>query len=186
MTPIQARAKLVELLTEVNELAPALRALDLWEAVIQVVPRRKVVATIDVDSFLNDTWWIKDRLYCLREDAREVERARFLEMCRADAVAYGEFHHLDLEVRDSAEDVAGDVGAEIWHWGHTTPALEPAPDPIRGEGYFTYLVTSEELSSHRPAGPCTEGGESPVLIGCGASATRATWRRSASMEGRRG
>jgi hypothetical protein len=122
MTPIKARSRLLELLAEQEDLEPVLRALDLWEAVIQVVPRRKVVATIDTDSILDDSWWIDGRRYCIREEAREVERDRLLAMCLADAVAYGVVRHMELSVRDIHDDVSGDD--EVWRWGVRTPVLE--------------------------------------------------------------
>jgi hypothetical protein len=72
MTPIKARSRLLELLAEQEDLEPVLRALDLWEAVIQVVPRRKVVATIDTDAILDDIWWLNDRRNRLKEEAGEA------------------------------------------------------------------------------------------------------------------
>jgi hypothetical protein len=116
MTPTQARVKLIDLLTEVGDLAVALRALDLWDAVMQVVPRATAVATIDTDSLLNDGWWVGDRVRYLRHEAREVERARVLEMFQAAAIAYGDANHTDIEVRNTREKVAGDIGKEIWDW----------------------------------------------------------------------
>jgi hypothetical protein len=124
MTPIQARARFLDLLAEQGDLEPALRALDLWEAVIQVVPRREVVATIDTDCILCGPWWVNGRRHRVREDAFDVERDRLLAMCSADAAAYGVARHMALRVRDHYDEVANETGAEIWAWGKRTPAFE--------------------------------------------------------------
>lgn len=118
----QPAAGRLGLLAEHEDLERALRALDLWEAVIQVVPRRKVVVTIDTDAILDECVWINERRYRIREEGREVERDRLLAMCLTDAIAYGVVRHMEISVRDVNEDVDGD--AEIWRWGQRTPVLE--------------------------------------------------------------